>query len=79
MAHEAGLGWCAGGRVNEPGDADRLARQSKDAGAVCATLHVGWGLEDDAAVDRLVGAVLEASAKHDLPLYIETHRATITH
>mgnify|MGYP005848356673 CR=1 FL=1 len=78
VARALGLGYAGSGRVNEPADADTVAKQNKDAGALCATLHVGWGLEDDAAVDRLVGAVLEASAKHDLPMYIETHRATIT-
>ncbi len=78
QAREAGLGWCGDGRVNAPRDADEVARRNRDAGAECATLHVAWGMEDDAAVDRLVGAVLEASARHDLPMYIETHRATIT-
>lgn len=77
-ARAAGLGHCGAGRVNEPADADRIARENRDAGSQCATLHVGWGLEDDDAVDRLVRAVLEASAKHGLPMYIETHRATIT-
>jgi len=46
--------------------------------ADCSTLHVAWGIEDDAAVDRLVGDIFNASTKHDLPLYVETHRATIT-
>jgi hypothetical protein len=35
-------------------------------------------LETDKECDVLVGAVLEASARHSYPLYIETHRATIT-
>jgi hypothetical protein len=77
-ARALGLGYCGDGRVNVVADADEVARRNKDAGAECATLHVAWGLEDDAAVDRLVGAILDASARHDIPLYIETHRATIT-
>lgn len=80
IARDLGLGFADGGRVNTPGrgEADTIAAQAKDRGAVAATLHVAWGLEDDATVDALVGEVIEASAKHDLPLYIETHRATIT-
>jgi len=41
-------------------------------------VHVGWGVEGDDDVDRLVEAVLRASEKHRIPIYIETHRATIT-
>jgi len=43
----------------------------------CATVHVGWGMEDDDEAARLLEAVLAASSRHDLPLYIETHRATL--
>ena len=78
LAREMGLGYCGDGRVNTPAEADTVAQRNKDAGAACATLHVAWGIEDDATVDRLVDAVLEASVKHALPMYIETHRATIT-
>ena len=72
-----GLGTCGLGRVNQPGDAAALASRFRDEGLECATLHVGWGMEDDAAAGRLIEAVLEASARHDVPLYVETHRATI--
>src|SRR6202021_447999 len=41
-------------------------------------LHVGNGFEDDAQMDGLVCAVLAASEKIGIPMYIETHRATIT-
>ena len=78
LAHELGLKYAGGGRVNAPGEPDELARALVDQGAVCGTLHVAWGMEDDATIDRLVDDVLEASAKHEMPLYIETHRATIT-
>ncbi len=36
------------------------------------------GFEDDDAVDALVEDILNASEKHRFPLFIETHRATIT-
>ncbi len=54
------------------------ARAWKRQGAGCATLIVGSGLEahDDAC--RLVERVLQASTVVGLPLYVETHRASIT-
>jgi hypothetical protein len=65
------------GRVNLPSEADWIASRMADAGFVAGTLHVGWGMEDDDAARALIEAVLAASEKHRLPLYIETHRATI--
>ena len=72
-----GLGKAGSGRVNQPADAQPLAARFRDEGLACATLHVGWGMEDDDEADRLIDAVLAASARHDVPLYVETHRATI--
>jgi hypothetical protein len=66
-AQKIGLRVCGSGRVNEPADAARLAAAARADGLECLTLHVGWGVE----------SVLNASAKHALPLYPETHRATI--
>ena len=71
------LGVCSSGRVNIPSEADSLAKAASDAGLECLTLHVGWGLEDDDEGARLIEAVLTASARHRVPLYVETHRATI--
>ena len=76
-ARELGLGICGSGRVNEPDDADRLAKEARETGLECLTLHVGWGIEDDHEAAVLIDAVLNASAKHGVPLYPETHRATI--
>jgi sugar phosphate isomerase/epimerase len=76
-ARKLGLGVCGSGRVNEPRDAEPLAAEARDAGLECLTLHLGWGLEDDDEAGRLIAAVLEASAKFGVPLYPETHRATI--
>lgn len=76
-ARAMGLGVCGSGRVNAPADADSLAAEARQAGLECLTLHVGWGLEDDVEANRLIAAVLEAAAKHGVPLYPETHRATI--
>jgi len=78
LSHELGLGTAGGGRLYKPEDAEDCAKNNKDAGHPCATVHAGWGLEDDAEVDAYVDAVIHASVKHDIPIYIETHRATIT-
>jgi hypothetical protein len=76
-ALDLGLGVCGSGRVNTPAEAGPLAKEAKDAGLDCLTLHAGWGTEGDEEAARLIGSVLEASAKHSIPLYPETHRATI--
>jgi sugar phosphate isomerase/epimerase len=76
-ARALGLGVCGSGRVNTPAEAFTLSAEARDAGLECLTLHVGWGLEDDDVAARLIQAVLEASARHGIPLYPETHRATI--
>jgi hypothetical protein len=78
LVRQAGLGFTGGGRINTPAEADKLATEIKKLGCDCGTLHVGWGIEDDDTIHRLVESVLRASEKHDIPLYIETHRATIT-
>lgn len=69
---------CGLARVNTPAEADIIAATHADRGDMCITLHVGWGMEDDDEVDRLIDAVLRASDRHRLPIFIETHRATIT-
>lgn len=77
-AREFGLGAAGGGRIDKPADADGFAKRMRDEGWECATLHVGSGMESDDECETLIEAVNEASEKHRLPLYIETHRATIT-
>jgi sugar phosphate isomerase/epimerase len=76
-AEALGLGVCGSGRVNTPAEAAPLAKEAREAGLECLTLHVGWGTENDDEAAALIGSVLDASAKHSIPLYPETHRATI--
>ena len=71
------LGRCSLGRVNEPREADELAARLAGEGQECGTVHVGWGMEDEARAGALVEAILAASERHRIPLYVETHRATI--
>lgn len=77
QARDMSLSVCGSGRVNEPRDAYRLAEEASSAGLECLTLHVGWGYENDIEANALIESVLDASSKHDLPMYVETHRATI--
>jgi hypothetical protein len=62
----------------EPGGLADQARRWSELGFACCTVLLGTGLEDDAAADRLVEEVLAASEAARLPLYVETHRATVT-
>ena len=71
------LGKAGLGRINQPGDARDLAARFQAEGLECATLHVGWGMEDDDQAARLIEAVIDSSVKLRVPLYVETHRATI--
>jgi hypothetical protein len=74
----AALPYCGLDRINTPEEADAIAAAHADRGEVCLTVHAGWGIEDDADVFRLVEGILNAGRKYNLPIFIETHRATIT-
>lgn len=74
----SGLAHCALDRVNTAEEADSVVARHAGLGHTCLTLHAGWGTEDDDTVDRMVEAILRASEKHTLPVYLETHRATLT-
>ena len=74
----SGLSLAMLGRANTPDEIEELARRWAEANYDCGTLHIGWGYEDDHEIDALVRAVADASDTYARPLYIETHRATIT-
>ena len=75
---DAPLPHCGLDRINAPGEADAVAARHARRGDVCLTVHAGWGLEDEDDSFRIVEAILAASERHRLPIFIETHRATIT-
>ena len=77
-AAQAATPYCGLDRINTPAEADAVAARHARRGDECITVHVGWGLEDDDEVAYLVEAVLTASDRHRLPIFIETHRATVT-
>ena len=70
--------FCGLARINTPDEALTIALKHADRGDQCLTVHVGWGIEDEDGVFRLVESILHASEKSGLPIFIETHRATIT-
>lgn len=76
--HSTVLPFCGSGRIEAPAQVDTLVQQHLARGDVCLTVHVGTGLEDDNDAFRLVEATLKAAQKHRFPVFIETHRATIT-
>ncbi|MBK1877421.1 hypothetical protein [Pelagicoccus mobilis] len=72
------LPYCGLDRINKPEESDAIFACHKERGDQCITLHVGWGMESDAEAHNLIDSILNASEKHHLPAFIETHRATIT-
>jgi sugar phosphate isomerase/epimerase len=72
-----GMGVAGGGRVNRAAEAFELASRLASEGMECGTVHLGWGLEDDEEGARLIDSILAASHQFGIPLYCETHRATL--
>jgi len=77
-ARDAGLVPTGIARVDRPEQARVVAAQHRDAGYDCTTLHVGSGFETDDEAAALVEAIVEASVGEGHPMFVETHRATIT-
>lgn len=77
QARALNLGVCGSHRINTPEEASPIAQAAVDSGLECLTLHVGWGLESDSEGAALIESILEASTRHRIPLYVETHRATL--
>lgn len=75
---DAGLACSTFGTVREPGGLRELATMWRDVGFDCATLHIGTGHDDVATASCLVAEVLAVSDDLGLPLFVETHRATLT-
>ena len=77
IVRAAGLRFCTSARINTPEDALPAIVQAAEVQADCVTVHAGWGMETDAQIDALADAILAASEKCNLPVYVETHRATM--
>ena len=69
---------CGCDRISTPDEADPVVARHAGRGDVGLTVHAGWGIEDDDDVFRLVEAILAASERNRIPVFVETHRSTIT-
>jgi hypothetical protein len=74
----AGLLMHASGRVVDPARARELVAGHQEHGFSLSTIHLGTGFESQAEGFALTEAVLEASLACGYPVYVETHRATLT-
>jgi len=74
---QRGLGMAQFREIRVPAHAGPAAESLAAQGAECGVVHLGYGLEDDTEAARLIEAVITATEKHNVPLYIETHRATL--
>ena len=62
-------------------DLDKMraaAIRGRDAGCDCTTVQLGTGFETDDEMARLAEGLLEISLSERHPIYLETHRATMT-
>jgi hypothetical protein len=73
-----GLQLLGSGVVPAVADAEAFVAHWKQQGAVSATCIAGYGFESDAEMDALAWEIIELSNNYQLPIYIETHRASIT-
>lgn len=55
-----------------------IAVKYRDAGCDCTTIQLGTGFETDKEMADLAEALLDISETERHPLYLETHRATMT-
>lgn len=78
LCKEFNLQITAHARVNKVGDLEDLLPVWKSLNYNCVTVHLGWGMETDLQMDELVNYILQCSTRYNFPIYIETHRATIT-
>lgn len=77
-AHAAGLSTVGLARCFDADGIRSAAAQARDTGHDALTLHLGHGFESEAEADALLAALAQAEARADLPLLVETHRATLT-
>lgn len=78
LVHAAGLRASGMGRVFKPEEMLPLAEAHKAAGFDVTTLQVGHGLETESEMLALADALVAAADRCSYPLYLETHRATMT-
>jgi hypothetical protein len=72
-----GLRFAASTRFNTLAEAEREIRAAAEVEADCLTVHVGWGYEEEDEIVALLEGAITCAAAYRLPLYFETHRATM--
>lgn len=75
---EHGLTLLGVGVVRDVAEACAFAQHWSDEGAELATCIAGTGLESDEETDALIEAIQQCAQRSRLPVFIETHRASIT-
>lgn len=78
LCAKSGLVLLGSGLLTQPSDAGRLAAYWKNKGAAVVTCIAGYGMENDHELDAYAAAICEAAVEHEVPLLLETHRASIT-
>lgn len=63
---------------DDVGKMREVACHWRDAGCDCTTVQLGTGFESDDEMARLAEGLLEIADTEQHPLYLETHRATLT-
>jgi sugar phosphate isomerase/epimerase len=72
-----GFGMAGSGRINKPADAYALVHKLKEEGMECGTVHLGCGMESEQDGCALIDSASNAATQLGVPLYLETHRATL--
>lgn len=78
LCHRHGLTLLGIGVIRTVAESLPFAKHWSHQGALAATCIAGTGFETDAEADALVTVIHECSARYNLPIYIETHRASLT-
>ena len=78
LCQALGLRHATSGHIRQASVLSDMAAKAQDEGHDCLTLHAGIGLESDEEINALIEGILTVSEKLAFPVYLETHRATIT-
>ena len=73
-----GLQLLGAGVISTPREIESFVAYWKKEGAAAATCIVGYGFECDSEMDAMAQQITEMAERYQLPVYIETHRASIT-
>lgn len=78
LCAEAELAATAMANIHHPGRMLPLCRELQAKGYELVTVHAGTGMESDAEALELLRDIVAASEETGFPVFVETHRATLT-